>query len=612
MLKTAKVVGLNSDTAAALALISPWLVSEQNTGGQRLFLAVVSCECEDAFSKVRQALSLAEEGAISLSEPAAERLPKILGDIKEFLKGADTFAALLVAVVEDNEGTALYLLSEGEGLTAELIREGRKNNLSGLGEGQVVSGILEGGDRVVLSTESLLDFFNGDLSSLEKVPIESFEDEVAVFLPDAQANPLAAVILEKEKPAEVADGETKETALQEVSVLGDKLRPSLPKINLNPGKLFGHIVPRSKKAAVILGVVLLLAAALFGGITYKKNQESQAFINFTDNLNRAKEAVSKSESLKESDPAAALASLEEAKKFIANALTVKPDQSEALTLKEQIEKYPTDILKVNAVEDFPVWLDLSLIKDGFSAKNLSISRGKILILDTNKRTLVSVNTKTKSHEVLAGEDKIGEAKIASINGDVFWVYSEDKGVIRLEGGKAVVVAKPDKEWGEIAEAYGFAGNIYLLDEGNPSTGSGQIWKYLPIASGFSDRKEYLKEGVTANFEGVRRMQIESSIYVLKSGGEMLRFTQGGSDFFSFSGLDKPVRDPQNFFVSSETESLYLLDGGNNRLLVLDKKGVYKAQYQSDKFSKFSDLVVDEAGEKVYLLEGSKIYSIELK
>ena len=45
---------------------------------------------------------------------------------------------------------------------------------------------------------------------------------------------------------------------------------------------------------------------------------------------------------------------------------------------------------------------------------------------------------------------------------------------------------------------------------------------------------------------------------------------------------------------------------------MDKKGVYKAQYQSDKFGSLSDLVVDEKRKKAYLLDGSKIYVMELK
>ena len=108
------------------------------------------------------------------------------------------------------------------------------------------------------------------------------------------------------------------------------------------------------------------------------------------------------------------------------------------------------------------------------------------------------------------------------------------------------------------------------------------------------------------------MQIESSVYVLKKEGEMLRFTRGDKDNFSYEGLDKPVKDPKSFFVSSDTDNLYLLDSGNSRLLILTKTGVYKGQISGDKFAQSSDLVVDEKGKKVYLLDGGKIFQVDLK
>ena len=170
-----------------------------------------------------------------------------------------------------------------------------------------------------------------------------------------------------------------------------------------------------------------------------------------------------------------------------------------------------------------------------------------------------------------------------------------------------MVAKVDKELIGVADIAGFGSNVYVLDKAN-----NQIWKYLATTTGYSDKREYLTKDTKADFGNAKRMQIESSIYVLKEGGKILSFTKGVADNFSLSGLDKGVKSPKSFFVSSETENLYILDSGNARLVVVDKIGVYKEQYQGDKFGSASDLVVDEKSKKVYLLEGSKIFSIDLK
>jgi DNA-binding beta-propeller fold protein YncE len=255
-----------------------------------------------------------------------------------------------------------------------------------------------------------------------------------------------------------------------------------------------------------------------------------------------------------------------------------------------------------------VWLDLDLVKKGFAAGSLSLSHERILLLDTNTNTLVLINLSSKSPQILAGSEKLGETKLASLNGNIAWVFSKNKGVIKIDTleGTVSTVIKPDDEWGSISDIYGFAGNVYLLDSKN-----NQIWKYLPIVAGFSDKRAYFNKETKTNLEGGLRLQIDSSIWILKETSQVLKYTQGLADSFSFINLDKDIKDPQSFYVSDQTENLYLLDHGNNRLLVFDKKGNYRYQYSSDRFSNFSDLVVDEKGKKIYLLEKGKIFQLDL-
>lgn len=610
MIKVAKVVGLNSDTTAALALTSQ--------KEQLLFCAIISCECEDAFTKVRQTLSLTEEVFYSSSATVSQRLPEVFKEARNFLQDSKKIEIELAAIVEDDSGTVLYLLTSGDNLTAYLLRGNDRNNLSDLSRGDVVSGVIQEGDRILLCTQSLLEFYGHKLDLLGQIPLESFEDEITLKLPEAQANPIAIIVLEREKSIlednseeqlqELETPVTRERSFKVPKVPVETFQ-EIPQLVLNVLK---KIAPRSKKGFFLLGIVLL--ALSLGGtfLNYQNQKRLEKDNQFNSALNRAKEQLNKAVSLKDADLSGAMQGLGEAKKEITLALAVQPQNQEVLNLQKQVEELGPQILKIFPVIDFPVWLDLGLVKDGFQADSLSLSHGKLLILDPNKKTLVSVDLKNKSHELLAGENNLGEAKFASLNGSIAWVFTDDKGLLKVEDKKVNVAVELDKDWGKIADIYGFAGNIYLLDEGNPSTGSGQIWKYLPITDGYSDKREYFKSGTKVDLNNTKSMEIDSSVWILKSGGEILKYTQGSPDYFSLSGLDKPLKDLNSFFVSDQTENLYLLDGQNNRLIVLDKKGVYKAQYQSGEFSKFTDLVVDEENKKVYLLEGSKIYVMDLK
>ena len=343
------------------------------------------------------------------------------------------------------------------------------------------------------------------------------------------------------------------------------------------------------------------------GYKYKLSRDREKQLQFTKVLQEAKDDFNGAKGLVSLNPLEAKNKLDSAKDKLTKALKLKPNDGEAQDLQKQLEQESSSILQASSVSDFPVFLDLDLVKKNFRANRISLSTGKLLLLDPAVKTLVVVDLTKKSNQILAGSEQLKDAALVSLNGGLAFIYSKDKGVLKIDttNSKLSTVAKTDDDWGEVTDIYGFAGNIYLLDPG-------QIWKYLPTAGGYSDKRAYLNKETKADFKGALRMQIESSIYVLKSSGEIVRFTRGDKDNFSYAGLDKGVKDPKSFFVSSDTDNLYLLDSGNSRLLTLTKTGSYKGQMSGDKFAAATDLVVDEAGKKVYLLEGSKIYSVDLK
>ncbi|MDO8638605.1 MAG: hypothetical protein Q7R43_03450 [Candidatus Daviesbacteria bacterium] len=597
MLKIAKVVGLNSDTDAALALSSTGL------------FAIVASSMDDAFTKTRQALFEAETFFTSSDLNTSQKILETAEIIKKSLKGAENIQILLTVIEEDEQGTAMYLLCQGNSLKAFLIRKGKRSDLIQVADGEIISGLLEDGDRVVLSTESLIDFLSADLDILGTTPMEVLEDEINLRLPEAQTYPVATLILEKEAiaPEVAVVDEIKEEVPEES---GEHIVFKMPDLSGLKDILF-KIIPKSLKGkAILVGIVTVLILGMVGFNMKNKNEAStdQSFNNY---LKTAQESWNKAQSITD-DQNLSLSSLKQAQDSLDQALKIKPKNSQALDLKKQIEDNKGSILKIYKVSDLPLWLDLSLIKSGFQVDRLSTSLGVLLVLDTKKKNLVSINLETKAQQVLAGGDKLGNATLASLNGNNVWVFSEDQGVIKttLKETTLATVVKPDKEWGRIGDIVGFANNVYLLDK--ESSSSGQVWKYVPIEKGYSDKFAYFKAGVKVNLSDVVKMQIDSSVWFLKQNGEILKFTQGAVDYFSISGLDKEFKNPRSFFADDSADNIYVLDSGNSRIVVLDKKGVYKAQYQGDKFGVVDDLVVDEKGKKIYLLAESKIYLIELK
>lgn len=629
--KVAQAVGLNSDQKAAQ-------VSSQIRDEDNLFLAVLQLVGDDAFTKGRQILSeLSDLYFEAEGTTPAQKLNQVFSEAQNKLSKEESFDLIFAAV----SGKILYLIGHGD-IEAYLKRSDKITPLLDLGQpNQLISGFLQDGDRVCLATKSLIRFLGEDLKSSLELSLQEWEEEVSAKVGGSSQEDqgLAGLILDvvsSDVPIPTLN-QSSENAIEpsyapasskisnmvsSVLSLASKFVPRFGKrsesndiaLYNRQGFSIGRFFPKSGRGRLILAILLIIIIGLGAGLKYKSDQDKSKIVQYNTLLQQARDDLNAASGLKTLNPTEAKSKLDSAKEKVSQAIAIRSTE-EAAKLKEEIDQNSDSILQQFSVAEFPIFLDLDLVKKDFKADYLSLSLGKLLLLDPQSKTLILVDLEKKSNQILAGKEQLGEASLASINGNLAFVYSQDKGILRIDIGsqKVTSVSKKDDDWGEIADLSGFAGNVYLIDKGKKgTTDAGQIWKYLPTSAGYSDNREYLTKDTKVDFVSVKRMQIESSIYILKGEGEILRFTRGASDHFSLGGLDKPIKNPKSIFVSSETENLYILDSENSRIVIVNKTGVYQGQYQGDRFASASDLVVDEEGKKVYILEGSKIYQMDLK
>ncbi len=603
-LKIAQVIGLNTDQKAAQVIST---IQDLDN----VFLAILELTCDDAFTKGRQALSELSDFYFEVEGSAHEKLTKTYQEAEKKLEG-NTFTLSLASI----SGKVLYILGKDE-MVIYLKRDDKLSILSSLGSGQIVSGFLTEGDKLLFATKTLISVLGEDLSKALNLSPEDFEEDITARLGGSglERDGLAGLLVEIEAEVETILNVDQELKPQEEANYFKSLNPESKLIAVKEilVKILGNALllrsyfPKTNRGRLILGIILLLILGLGVGYKYKASKDAQNNTQFNQLIIQAKDDFNAAKSLSSLNPPDAKSKLDLAKSEVNKALSLKPRNSEAEDLKKQIEADSSQILQEVSVSQFPLFLDMDLVKKNFRADKMSLSGNKLLVMDPAVKTLVLVDLSKKSNQILAGEEQLGDAKGFSLNGGLAFIYSKDKGTLSIDttNQKLSSVAKADSTLGSIADIYGFAGNVYLLD-------SGQIWKYIATSSGYSDKREYLTSDTKVDLSNVLRMQIESSVYVLKQGGEILRFTRGVKDNFSVGGLDKNIKDPKSFFVSSDTDNLYILDSGNSRLLILTKTGSYKGQITGEKFGSASDLVVDEGNKKVYLLDGSKIYSVDLK
>lgn len=609
MLKFAKAIGGNTDLLTAQAFL---IENSSNVA------CIISGAGEDVFAKIRLAGTQIEEKFFEADAQNSQRLLNLLSFLKTQLVGIENLKILLVLWQEN----IMYILSSGNH-KAYLFKKDEVSELTkDIQDGQLVSGFIEPEDKILLlSSKTNPDptknqFWSSDLvSELIKSSLDNLEAEISLHLGQMSTpEPIAAILGQSyvdkidessnEIPVVHLDQKNgvKVKLFKGFSFLTSFIRPKKEQ-SLN------QTSDKNKKIKVALSLLAFLILVLGISWTLINTRRQNNNNQFTVLLNSAQEKYKTAQNLKDLDPEQSQKNLDESKKLLDQALGVKPNDQRALTLKQELDKNTREIQKMFDINNWSVYLSLDLIKTGFKAKKLSFSLGNILVLDENEGSLVLVDLKQKKPTILAGQTQLGKAKFTALNGDSAFIYSEDKGVVKVDVKKEKVtqVIKKDDDWGLIAGIFGFSGNIYLLD-----SLKNQIWKYVPIAAGYSDRTNYIKLNQKINLEGASGLQIDYSVWVLKQGSEILKFTAGSPDFFSIGGLDKPITSIKSFFVTEDKDTLYILDSDSSRVVVLKKNGSYIKQLVGEKFKTASDFVVDEADKKLYLLENNNIYQVELK
>lgn len=532
-------------------------------------------------------------------------------------------------------GSALYLAAVGKSQAALMRQLKMGKLLVGQDEVTSASGYLEAGDLLLLGSSK---FFNlvGEGALRAALEAGSPQEVVEALAPlihgKEKSGDAAAVVAQagQEAEEEVAKIETEavgpekseklvaptpeakvsaKARLPQVSRLGQTLVAGLTGLLARTGPIYarrGQERSRRSLATVALILALLLSVSIFLGLRGRGGPSSQIAAVFDEASQKYQEA----EALSELNPARARALLAQAKEALEAARVQAPTRE-----VERINKLLAEIdaiYKVVArefqIDEAKVFYEINLIYEGARGEDLAFDQGTLLVLDREGNRLFAINAESRSAEVLSGAERLGQTRHAALYGSKSYVLGT-QGIVEVDNQTkdARVVVEADSNWGEIADVWAYAANLYLLDKGN-----GQIWKYNRTETGFSSRSSWLAADISPDFSAAAQMAIDGSIWVLTTGGEIFKFTRGAIEAFALAGLDKPLSGPRAIYTNEDSEKLYILDWGNTRVVVLGKSGEYDSQYVWAGIASVTDLVVDETQGKILLLAGEKIYEIGLQ
>lgn len=140
-----------------------------------------------------------------------------------------------------------------------------------------------------------------------------------------------------------------------------------------------------------------------------------------------------------------------------------------------------------------------------------------------------------------------------------------------------------------------------------NTKTGQIVSFAVFANNF------IKPVISVSADVLKNAQdlaVDGAIYVL-ANKSVSKFQNGQPATFSMPVLTTPLSGKGKIYTEKGWQNLYILDVGNSRIVILDKKGNLISVLQSNQFTKLIDFSVDEKNKVMYVLNDSSLLKVTL-
>ena len=147
--------------------------------------------------------------------------------------------------------------------------------------------------------------------------------------------------------------------------------------------------------------------------------------------------------------------------------------------------------------------------------------------------------------------------------------------------------------------------LYIMD-----ANKNLILKYSLYGNSFNQETSWLKDDTSIR-EGTA-IAIDGSVWLLCNNGEIKNFMKSVKQDLLVEEIRPKLIRVNKIWTNIEAENIYFMDAGSKRIVILTKEGKIKQQYVNDALEDFKDFVVDEAMEKIFILDGMKIFEIKIE
>lgn len=370
--------------------------------------------------------------------------------------------------------------------------------------------------------------------------------------------------------------------------------------------------PRRKqsKDKLLVGLIGIILVLTFG-IWFTKNQslQEEELLALGKKLDQAEVLISEAESKGQFNKRLAKEKLDQAQNLIVEVRNTNNHRNKANTMLGKIDETIKGIDKISEIKEPNVLADLTTQRPNVSALGIIGNDDGIFVYEYNALYEIIANQLKEPKTIDDNEVVVNGSNFDDRNSLIF--ATKNGKLIEYRNGQFQFSDSQDGTFYKGTDITDWSNRIYILDPEN-----NQIWKY-PFAGRsekFNKPEGYIKDGDIANAIG---LAIDSSVYVLKESGEILKFYSGKIQEFPIkkAPLEK-LEKPTKIYTDADMPEIIILEPSKNRVLIYTKDdngngATYDRQYVFSDSDELRDIYFNKDEKRLYILSASKVYQQDI-
>lgn len=495
--------------------------------------------------------------------------------------------------------------------------------------GNIVSGKLAENDIVLALTKEVYKTFQEQNLANEIAGIKPFDEKKLREVLRAKNDFLSKISgicllihLDKEKAVgkreAISPGShPKEFSLKEtlhpiiVRLKGLIKKPHLPDFKLP--KMPKAAVPKITLPKLNKNIISILALIFFLalGWVFAQKEEKQQLAVYRLTINEIQETLEQAESLlilKESSPQAekeANLLLKEGWEKISLLSKIAPTlpksfNKEIISLKGNISKNLEQLNKLQIIEEPETIFEFN--PKNFIPQKMVVFNKEIYFFSPYSQNLLKLTSNGEAEIVPIGQ----KFNSAAALDDSLLFFTKPNQLTILKGkdfNQFTLETFSDSNYDNLSS---HKSNLYFFDKN-----SGEIIRYSYYGDFKWGGPQLWLVAQNKKAADSKSMAIDGSVWLLNKDNSLNRYYGGWLQQTIKINLFPSSKDLTKIFTLPGLSYFYLLEPGQNRLVILNKSGQIVKQFQSEKFDNLLDFAVSQDGKTIWLLNGLKVYKIEM-